>query len=125
LQKESLDHSYFEITIDTHLQPISNAIYLIIKINIVIHNSLQLCQYGMFEYLNIMPVLFSSPGLQQQRAITEQLRREAAMQRLPVSQAVSDIIKYVTEHEQEDCLLIGFSSQKVNPFREKSSCSIL
>lgn len=59
------------------------------------------------------------------RAVTEQLRREAAIQRMPVSQAVGDIIKYVTEHEQEDCLLVGFSSQKVNPFREKSSCSIL
>ncbi|KAL7019896.1 hypothetical protein ACKWTF_011291 [Chironomus riparius] len=64
-------------------------------------------------------------NLQQQRAVTEQLRREAAIQRMPVTQAVSDIIKYVTEHEQEDCLLVGFSSQKVNPFREKTNCSIL
>uniref|UniRef100_A0A0K8TQ64 Guanine nucleotide-binding protein subunit gamma n=1 Tax=Tabanus bromius TaxID=304241 RepID=A0A0K8TQ64_TABBR len=64
-------------------------------------------------------------NLQQQRSIVEQLRREAALQRMPVSQACSDIIKYVTEHEQEDCLLMGFSSQKVNPFREKTSCNIL
>uniref|UniRef100_A0A182YA45 Uncharacterized protein n=13 Tax=Cellia TaxID=44534 RepID=A0A182YA45_ANOST len=64
-------------------------------------------------------------NLQQQRAITEQLRREAAIQRITVSQAVADIVKYVTEHQAEDCLLVGFSSQKVNPFREKSSCSIL
>ncbi|CAD7089237.1 unnamed protein product [Hermetia illucens] len=64
-------------------------------------------------------------NLQQQRAIVEQLRREAALQRMPVSQACADIIKYVTEHDQEDCLLNGFSSQKVNPFREKSSCTIL
>lgn len=47
------------------------------------------------------------------------------MVRMPVTAAAADIVKYVTEHEQEDCLLIGFSSQKVNPFREKSSCSIL
>lgn len=64
-------------------------------------------------------------SLQQQRAITEQLRREAGIKRIPVSQAVEDIIKYITEHEQEDCLLVGFSSQKVNPFREKSSCAVL
>ncbi|CAO1424943.1 unnamed protein product [Diamesa serratosioi] len=64
-------------------------------------------------------------NLQQQRSLTDQYRREASIQRMPVSQAVSDIIKYVTEHEQEDCLLVGFSSQKVNPFREKSSCNIL
>jgi len=64
-------------------------------------------------------------NLQQQRNMVEQLRREANMQRMPVSQACADIIKYVTEHEQEDCLLVGFSSQKVNPFREKSSCQII
>ncbi|XP_059622625.1 guanine nucleotide-binding protein subunit gamma-1 [Phlebotomus argentipes] len=64
-------------------------------------------------------------NLQQQRAIVDQLRREASMQRVMVSQACVDIVKYVTEHEQEDCLLVGFSSQKVNPFREKSSCVVL
>lgn len=64
-------------------------------------------------------------NLQQQRNMVEQLRREANIQRVPVSQACADIVKYVTEHEQEDCLLVGFSSQKVNPFREKSSCQIL
>lgn len=63
--------------------------------------------------------------LQQQRAVTEQLRREAAIKRIPVSQAVADIVKYITDHEQEDCLLVGFTSQKVNPFREKSSCTVL
>lgn len=64
-------------------------------------------------------------NLQQQRAVTEQLRREAAIKRIPVSQAVADIIKFITEHEQEDCLLVGFSSQRINPFREKSSCTLL
>lgn len=64
-------------------------------------------------------------NLQQQRGMVEQLRREAAIQRMPVTQAAADIVKYVTEHEQEDCLLVGFSSQKVNPFREKSSCNII
>lgn len=64
-------------------------------------------------------------NLQQQRAVNEQLRREAAIKRIPVSQAVADIIKYITEHEQEDCLLVGFSSQRINPFREKSSCTLL
>lgn len=70
-----------------------------------------------------MDIMYSN--LQQQRAITEQYRREAAIQRMPVSQACEDIIKYCNDHKQEDCLLVGFTSQKVNPFREKSSCSIL
>lgn len=64
-------------------------------------------------------------NLQHQRNMVDQLRREASVQRMPISQACMDIVKYVTEHEQEDCLLVGFSSQKVNPFREKSSCDIL
>lgn len=71
----------------------------------------------------VMDIMASN--LQQQRAIVEQLRREANLQRLPISQACLDIVKYVTDHEQEDCLLVGFSSQKVNPFREKSSCTVL
>ncbi|KAG7205165.1 hypothetical protein KM043_018259 [Ampulex compressa] len=57
-------------------------------------------------------------NLQQQRQVTEQLRREAALKRIMVSKAAEDIMKYVTEHEQEDCLLVGFSSQKSNPFRQ-------
>ncbi|XP_075226568.1 guanine nucleotide-binding protein subunit gamma-1-like [Lycorma delicatula] len=64
-------------------------------------------------------------NLHQQRQITEQLRREAAIKRITVSQAVQDIMKFINEHEQEDCLLVGFSSQKANPFREKSSCTLL
>ncbi|RZC37452.1 ADP ribosyl GH and/or G-gamma domain containing protein [Asbolus verrucosus] len=64
-------------------------------------------------------------NLQQQRATTEQLRREAAIKRMPVSLAVADIIKYITEHEQDDCLLVGFTSQRVNPFREKTPCTLL
>lgn len=64
-------------------------------------------------------------NLQQQRSINEQLRREAAIKRIPVSQAVADIVKYVTENEQDDCLLVGFSSQRVNPYREKAPCTVL
>ncbi|XP_012275958.1 guanine nucleotide-binding protein subunit gamma-1 isoform X1 [Orussus abietinus] len=63
--------------------------------------------------------------LQDQRQVTEQLRREAAIKRIMVSKAIEDIMMYITEHEQEDCLLVGFSSQKSNPFREKSSCTVI
>lgn len=64
-------------------------------------------------------------NLEQQRSLTEQLRREAAIKRISVSKAVEDLMKFIIEHEQEDCLLVGFSSQKSNPFREKSSCTVL
>jgi guanine nucleotide-binding protein G(I)/G(S)/G(O) subunit gamma-12 len=71
----------------------------------------------------IMDMMISS--LQQQKRVTEQLRREAALKRMLVSQAAQDIIKFINDHQQEDCLLVGFSSQKANPFREKSSCNVL
>lgn len=64
-------------------------------------------------------------NLQQQRQINEQLRREAAIKRILVSQAAQDIVKYILEHENEDYLLKGFGSQKANPFREKGGCEIL
>jgi len=55
----------------------------------------------------------------------EQLRREAAVKRITVSQALSDIQKYVMDKQSEDYLLIGFANNKQNPYREKSSCEIL
>ncbi|XP_055386853.1 guanine nucleotide-binding protein subunit gamma-1-like [Condylostylus longicornis] len=64
-------------------------------------------------------------NMQQQRANVEQLRREAAIERQPISESCAKMLKYIAEHEQEDYLLVGFSSQKVNPFREKSSCTVL
>ncbi|XP_055855661.1 guanine nucleotide-binding protein subunit gamma-1 [Episyrphus balteatus] len=66
-----------------------------------------------------------SSTLQQQRMNVEQLRREAAIERQTISESCAKMMKYITEHEQEDHLLTGFSSQKVNPFREKSSCIVL
>merc|ERR1711997_1369556 len=64
-------------------------------------------------------------ALQQQRLEVEQLRREAAMKRIPVSKAVEDIKAYIRDHNQEDCLLTGFHGKNSNPFREKSSCEVL
>merc|ERR1712043_116142 len=65
-----------------------------------------------------------SSTVTQQRMEVEQLRREAAMKRIPVSQAVDDIKRYVQEKAPEDCLITGFHGNR-NPFREKSSCSVL
>merc|ERR1712077_126683 len=65
-------------------------------------------------------------ALQQQRLEVEQLRREAAMKRIPVSQAVEDIKRYAMEHMMQDHLIVGFASEKANPFREKTwSCELI
>lgn len=66
-----------------------------------------------------------SSNLQQQRSLVEQLRREASITREPISESCAKLLKYINEHESEDFLLTGFTSQKVNPFREKSSCTVL
>ena len=63
--------------------------------------------------------------LQQQKLVVEQLRKEATIKRVLISQAVQDILKYIKERENDDYLLKGFSSQKANPFREKNSCRII
>uniref|UniRef100_A0A1A9UVJ9 G protein gamma domain-containing protein n=1 Tax=Glossina austeni TaxID=7395 RepID=A0A1A9UVJ9_GLOAU len=64
-------------------------------------------------------------NIQQQRAVNDQLKREVDMRRHQVSESCKLMIKYMNEHENEDCLLTGFNSQKINPFREKSSCIVL
>ncbi len=69
--------------------------------------------------------MFQLSNLQQQRIIVEQLRREAGIKRISMSQAIEDIKKFISDHESEDYLLVGFPSQKSNPFREKSSCSLV
>jgi len=66
-----------------------------------------------------------SGGIQQQRLVVDQLRREASMKRICVSQAVEDIKRFVIEHSQEDFLLTGFRGKNNNPYREKSSCTVI
>ncbi|KAL2738864.1 guanine nucleotide-binding protein subunit gamma-1 [Vespula squamosa] len=110
------------------MRRINNHIRHIFVISYIIERT-ELFQYyqshNHLTYLDTAVMDMVITNLQQQRMITEQLRREAAIKRIMVSKAIEDIMKYITEHEQEDCLLVGFSSQKSNPFREKSSCSIL
>ena len=86
-------------------------------------------------------------NIQQQRMVVEQLRREASIKRISVSQAVEDIKvgklirslylreqystcylvqKFVLDSQCSDCLLLGFSSERANPYREKTwSCQII
>merc|ERR1712008_196523 len=51
-------------------------------------------------------------ALQQQRLEVEQLRREAAMKRIPVSQAVEDIKRYAMDHMMQDHLIVGFPAKR-------------
>ena len=52
----------------------------------------------------------------------EQYRHQANMQRVPVSQAIQDIVKYCHANSSTDPFL---NPVRENPFKEKRSCSIL
>ncbi|KAL3868936.1 hypothetical protein ACJMK2_041688, partial [Sinanodonta woodiana] len=64
-------------------------------------------------------------GLQQQRKLVEQLRNEAAIPRVRVSECIEDIMKYCEQHADEDVLIKGFARPGDNPFKEKGGCAIL
>lgn len=55
----------------------------------------------------------------------EQLRVEASMNRKPVSQCVKDMIDFMEQNKDKDCLVSGFISKKDNPFQEKGGCLVL
>ncbi|TNN08759.1 Guanine nucleotide-binding protein subunit gamma-1 [Schistosoma japonicum] len=63
--------------------------------------------------------------LSQQRKLVEQLRQEANLNRRPVSECVQDMIVYMEQTREKDCLVSGFASKKDNPFQEKGGCIVI
>jgi hypothetical protein len=61
-------------------------------------------------------------GLQAQRQLVEQLRVEAGIHRMTVSESVAEIMKYMQQHAESDVLMKGFAKQSDNPFKEKGGC---
>ena len=64
-------------------------------------------------------------NLASQRKLVEQLRQEASIDRKKVSQVCKELISFCEAHQQSDVLVSGFTSQKENPFKEKSGCLII
>ncbi|CAF3124072.1 unnamed protein product [Rotaria sp. Silwood2] len=60
-----------------------------------------------------------------QRRLCEQLREEAKRERIKVSIVCKDLVRYITDHQSNDALVVGFSSPKDNPFRDKQQCSLI
>lgn len=60
-------------------------------------------------------------AVQQARNVVEQLRRERNIRRGFVSQSANDLIRYTQECQRDDVLLTGFSNEKLNPIRQRSS----
>ena len=63
--------------------------------------------------------------MQNQRRIVEQLRAEAALNRMTVSECVAEMVKFCEQNGESDVMIKGFPRQNDNPFREKSGCAIL
>ncbi|XP_034035819.1 guanine nucleotide-binding protein G(I)/G(S)/G(O) subunit gamma-5-like [Thalassophryne amazonica] len=58
------------------------------------------------------------------KKIVQQLRLEAGINRVKVSQAAADLQQFCIQHAQQDPLLTGMSSSN-NPFRPQKVCSFL
>ncbi|XP_053766183.1 guanine nucleotide-binding protein G(I)/G(S)/G(O) subunit gamma-4 isoform X1 [Panthera pardus] len=67
----------------------------------------------------------SNTSISQARKAVEQLKMEACMDRVKVSQAAADLLAYCEAHVREDPLIIPVPASE-NPFREKKFfCTIL
>jgi hypothetical protein len=60
-----------------------------------------------------------------QRRLCEQLREDAKRERIKVSIVCKDLVRYVTDHQSTDVLVVGFQSTTDNPFRDKQQCSLV
>lgn len=58
------------------------------------------------------------------RKQVEQLRQEAAIERMPVSKTAAELTQYCLDHTNDDALLVGVAPSE-NPFKENKSCSII
>jgi guanine nucleotide-binding protein G(I)/G(S)/G(O) subunit gamma-7 len=60
-----------------------------------------------------------------QHRLCENLRKEVNRERIKVSIACKDLVRYITDHQSNDALVVGFQSPKDNPFRDNQQCSLL
>ncbi|XP_043917009.1 guanine nucleotide-binding protein G(I)/G(S)/G(O) subunit gamma-10 [Protopterus annectens] len=65
----------------------------------------------------------SNSNLSAMERLVEQLRLEAAVERIKVSQAADELQQYCLQNACKDALLVGVPAGS-NPFREPRSCAI-
>ncbi|XP_064601321.1 guanine nucleotide-binding protein G(I)/G(S)/G(O) subunit gamma-7-like, partial [Liolophura sinensis] len=74
--------------------------------------------------LRIIPCINMSSQIQTLQKQVAQLRQEASIQRIPVSQAVEELLNYMNQNSNSDALVVGVTPSE-NPFRDQKSCTIL
>lgn len=65
-----------------------------------------------------------SSQVQSMQKQVAQLRQEANIQRMSVSEAVGEMVKFMNEHSSTDMLVTGMGPSE-NPFRDQKGCTIL
>ncbi|XP_043072681.1 guanine nucleotide-binding protein G(I)/G(S)/G(O) subunit gamma-12a isoform X1 [Puntigrus tetrazona] len=65
-----------------------------------------------------------SNNLAHARRMVQQLRVEASIERIKVSKASADLMRYCGENAKYDPLLMGIPASE-NPFKDKKPCTIL
>ncbi|XP_051876352.1 guanine nucleotide-binding protein G(I)/G(S)/G(O) subunit gamma-10 [Pristis pectinata] len=66
----------------------------------------------------------SNSNLSSMQRMVEQLKFEAGIERIKVSQAATELQQYCIQNACKDALLVGLPAGS-NPFREPRSCSLL
>uniref|UniRef100_A0A3Q3Q3R6 Guanine nucleotide-binding protein subunit gamma n=2 Tax=Monopterus albus TaxID=43700 RepID=A0A3Q3Q3R6_MONAL len=66
----------------------------------------------------------SNSNLSNMRKMVEQLKLEASVERVKVSQAAAELQQYCLQNAGKDALLVGVPTGS-NPFREPRSCTVV
>ncbi|XP_030210638.1 guanine nucleotide-binding protein G(I)/G(S)/G(O) subunit gamma-10 [Gadus morhua] len=66
----------------------------------------------------------TNSSLSNMRRLVAQLKLEASVERIKVSQAASELQQYCLQNAGKDALLVGVPGGS-NPFREPRSCAVL
>ncbi|KAM5194851.1 guanine nucleotide-binding protein G(I)/G(S)/G(O) subunit gamma-10 [Mantella aurantiaca] len=66
----------------------------------------------------------SNSNLSTMQRLVEQLKLEASVERIKVSQAAAELQQYCMQNACKDALLVGMPAGS-NPFREPRSCALL
>ncbi|MEQ2311704.1 hypothetical protein AMECASPLE_023243 [Ameca splendens] len=86
--------------------------------------SFVLLLYNILSSDNITGNMTSNSNLSNMRRLVEQLKLEASVERIKVSQAVAELQQFCLQNAGKDALLVGVPTGS-NPFREPRSCAVV